>query len=375
MTRPAAIVVGAGPAGLAAAAELGRRGIPALVLERGERTAARWHEHYRSLRLHTVRTLSGLPGTPIPKSCGRWVSGGDFVSYLERYAAAHKLRIQPGTAVQRIERAGDRWRLATGDGAVEARTVVVATGYNHTPVLPSWAADKAGLPIIHSSEYRDPAPYRGRRVLVVGAGNSGTDIALDLARGGARRVWLSVRTPPALVPRQVLGVPAQVAAIGLIRLPPQVGDAAAGLERRLFAGGLAAYGLPQAGNRVFTRHREDGRIPILDIGFRDAVRAYRLRIVPAVDAVQDGRVTLRGGAILTPDAVIAATGYRADLWALVGDLGVLDERGLPSAGGGKTPTGQPGIHFTGYRNPLTGALRELRFEAPAIATAVAAEDG
>lgn len=374
MTRPNAVVVGAGPAGLAVAAELGRRRVPTLVLERGERPAARWHEHYRSLRLHTVRTLSGLPGTPIPRSCGRWVSRRDFVAYLERYAAAHGLRIQLGTPVQRIERAGDRWRLATGEGAVESRTVVVATGYNQAPVLPAWATG-AGLPILHSGAYRDPKPYRGQRVLVVGAGNSGTDIALDLAAGGARRVWLSVRTPPALVPRQVLGVPAQVAAIGLTRLPPRVGDAAAGLERRLFAGGLAAYGLPQAGNRVFTRHLADGRIPILDVGFRNAVRRYRVRIVPAVEAVDEHRVTLRGGVTLTPDAVIAATGYRPALGQLVGDLGVLDQRGLPSAGGGQALPGQPGLYFAGYRNPLTGALRELRFEAPAIADTVAGDCG
>jgi putative flavoprotein involved in K+ transport len=147
----------------------------------------------------------------------------------------------------------------------------------------------------------------------------------------------------------------------------------AGLERRLFAAGLAAYGLPQSGNRVFTRHLEDGRIPILDIGFRDAVRAYRLRIVPAVEAVQDGRVTLRGGVTLTPDAVVAATGYRPDLGSLVGNLGVLDERGLPVPGDGETAAGRPGLYFAGYKNPLTGALRELRFEAPAIADAVAAD--
>jgi putative flavoprotein involved in K+ transport len=316
-----------------------------------------------------VRTLSGLPGTAIPRSCGRWVSRDDFVSYLERYAAAHALRVRPRTAVQRIERAGDGWRLTAAGGAVEAAAVVVATGYNNAPVLPAWAAGGAGLPIIHSSDYRDPEPFRGRRVLVVGSGNSGTDIALELAAAGARRVCLSVRTPPALVPRQVLGVPAQVAAIGLVRLPPRVGDVAAGLERRLFAGGLAAYGLPQEGNRVFTRHVEDGRIPILDIGLRDAVRAYRVRIVPAVEAVTDGRVTLRGGATLTPDAVIAATGYRPDLRRLVGDLGVLDERGLPSA---VVEAAAPSLYFTGFRNPLTGALRELRFEAPQIARAIAA---
>lgn len=373
MTRAAAVVVGAGPAGLATAAMLSRRGIPALVLERDERPAASWHRHYRSLRLHTVRALSSLPGRPIPRSCGRWVSRGDFVAYLERYAAAQELRIQPGTPVHRIQPAGQGWRLAVADGAMDARAVVVATGYNHTPVVPAWAAGAAGVRVIHSSEYRDPEPFQGRRVLVVGAGNSGTDIALDLAAGGARQVWLSVRSPPALVPRQVLGVPAQVAAIGLVRLPPQLSDAAAGLERRLFAGGLAAYGLAQSGNRVFTRHLEDGRIPILDIGFRDAVRAYRMRIVPAVEAVHDGRVRLRGGVTLTPDAVIAATGYRPDLGSLVGDLGVLDERGLPRAGSGKTPTGRPGLYFAGYRNPLTGALRELRFEAPAIADAVAAD--
>ena len=155
-------------------------------------------------------------------------------------------------------------------------------------------------------------------MLVVGIGNSGSDIALDLAGGGVREVWLSARSAPGVVRRQALGLPAQVAAVPLSRAPRPLAAAIAGLERRLFIGDLSA---------------------------------------------------LQGGRRLRPDAVVAATGYRPALVPLVGHLGVLGTDGLPLHHGGAAHPAVPGLHFTGFRNPITGALRELRVEAGAIARA------
>ena len=273
--------MGAGPAGLAAAAMLGRHGIEALVLERGDGPAASWRGHYDSLRLHTVRSLSSLPGTPLPRSLGRWVARDPFVAYLEEYAASHRLEIRTGTAVRRIDRAPAGFTLDTTGGPVEARSVIVATGYTRAPVIPDWPGrEQFEGRLLHSSEYRNAQPFRGLRVLVVGAGNSGSDIAVDLAAGGAGQVWLSVRRPPCVVPRQVLGVPAQVAAIGLHRLPPAVADALAALERRAFIGRLDAHGLPGFRNPVFSRRRREGTLPILDFGFVARLREGAFRVVP-----------------------------------------------------------------------------------------------
>jgi putative flavoprotein involved in K+ transport len=365
MASAPTVVVGAGPAGLAAAAMLRRAGVDVLVLERGDRPGASWRAQYRSLRLHTVRSLSALPGAPLPRSYGRWVAGTDFLAYLEGYAARERLEIRTGTAVRRVDADEAGLVLASDAGPITAAAVVIATGYNREPVVPEWADGR----VVHSSGYRDAEPYRGRAVLVIGAGNSGSDIALDLARGGARRVWVSVRTPPGLVPRQALGLPAQVAAIPLARAPRRLGDAIAALERRLFLGDLAAHGLGAGGDGVFTRHARRCALPTLDHGFARAVRAGSIAVVPAVEAIAGEEVVLRGGGCLRPDAIVAATGYRPALAPLAGHLGVLGPDGLPLHHGGAVHPAAPGLHFTGFRNPITGALRELRFEARAIAAA------
>ena len=366
------VVVGAGPAGLAAAAMLRRAGGEPIVLER-DLLGASWRRHYRSLHLHTVRSLSSLPGSDLPRSCGRWVAGADFLAYLERYAERERLHVRTGTEVRRVDADGDGFVITAAGEPIRAASVVVATGYNAEPVLPAWAQAQGngGSPrIVHSSGYRDAAPYRGQAVLVVGAGNSGSDIALDLAGGGAREVWLSARSAPGVVPRQALGLPAQVAAIPLSRAPRPLADAIAGLERRLFIGDLSARGLPARGDGIFTRHARRSVLPILDHGFARAVRAGRVTVVPAVAAVEGEEVVLEGGRRLRPDAVVAATGYRPALVPLVGHLGVLGPEGLPLHHGGAVHPAVPHLHFTGFRNPITGALRELRFESAAIASAI-----
>ena len=362
------VVVGAGPAGLAAAAMLRRAGADVVVLERGERLGTSWRGHYRSLRLHTVRSLSGLPGAALPRSYGRWVAGSDFLDYLERYAERERVEVRAGTDVRRVDTGAAGLVVATGGEPIAAAAVVIATGYNREPIVPGWADGR----VVHSSAYRDAEPYRAKAVLVVGAGNSGSDIALDLARGGAAQVWLATRSAPGLVPRQALGLPAQVAAIPLARIPRRAADAIAGLERRLFLGDLTAQGLTADGDGVFTRHARRSALPILDHGFARAVRAGTIPVVPAVEAIDGDDVVLGGGRRLWPDAIVAATGYRPALATLVGHLGVLGPDGIPLFQGGATHPALPGLHFTGFRNPITGALRELRFEAKAIAAALSA---
>jgi hypothetical protein len=181
MASAPTVVVGAGPAGLAAGAMLRGAGADVLVLERGDRLGASRRGHYRSLRLHTVRSLSALPGAPLPRSYGRWVAGTDFLAYLERYAERKRLEIRTGTDVRRVDARGGGFVLGTDSEPIPAAAVVVATGYNREPVVPDWVG--ADRRVAHSSGYRDAGPYRGRAVLVVGAGNSESDIALDLAGG------------------------------------------------------------------------------------------------------------------------------------------------------------------------------------------------
>ncbi|WP_137994061.1 flavin-containing monooxygenase [Streptomyces vilmorinianum] len=365
-------VIGGGPGGLAVAATLRKRGVRAVVLEKSDAVGASWRAHYDRLRLHTTRRLSALPGLPMPRSFGRWVARADVVRYLEKYAETHELEIVTGVEVSRIERSGDDWLLhATGGRRLTGRAVVVATGYNHTPRLPEWPGlDAYGGEIAHASAYRNPAPYAGRDVLVVGAGNTGAEIAADLAEGGAARVRLAVRTVPHIVRRSTAGWPAQRTGILVRRLPVRLVDKAGEVMGRVSVPDLSAHGLPRPDTGLYSRVRE-GAVPVQDVGLIDAVRQGKVEVVGAVESFDGDKVVLADGSAITPDAVIAATGYRRALEPLVGHLGVLDERGRPTVHGARCPREAPGLYFTGFTNPISGMFREMAIDAEKIARRIA----
>ncbi|MWA11820.1 flavin-containing monooxygenase [Streptomyces sp. BA2] len=366
-------VVGGGPGGLSAAAALRARGIRAVVLEKSDQIGASWRTHYDRLHLHTTRRLSALPGLAIPRSFGRWVSRDNVLRYLEKYAEFHQLEIVTGVEVSRLERAADGtgWLLhATGGRELTGSAVVIATGYNHTPHLPDWPGrDTYSGELVQASDYRDPGPYEGKDVLVVGVGNTGAEIAVDLVAGGAARVRLAVRTAPHIVRRSTAGWPAQRTGILCRRLPVPLVDRLAGPIAKVSVPDLSAQGLPRPDTGLYSRVKE-GAIPVQDVGLIDAVRKGKVEPVAAVDSFEDGKVVLADGTRIGPEAVIAATGYRRALEPLLGDLGVLDEKGAPLVRGARTPKSAPGLYFTGFTNPISGMLREMALDADKIAKAI-----
>ncbi|MEU4652610.1 NAD(P)/FAD-dependent oxidoreductase [Streptomyces sp. NPDC023723] len=371
-------VVGGGPGGLAAAHALRARGIRAVVLERSDRVGASWRRHYDRLRLHTTRRLSSLPGLPMPRRFGRWPARDDVVRYLEKYAEHHRLEVVTGVEVSRVDPApdGTGWLLrASGGRELTGAAVVIATGFNHTPRLPDWPGRDAYTGTLqHAADYRNAAPYAGRDVLVVGVGNTGAEIAVDLVAGGAARVRLAVRTAPHIVRRSTAGWAAQYSAVLVRRLPVRLVDRLARTMGRLSVPDLSAHGLPRPDTGLYSRVRQ-GSIPVQDVGLIDAVRRGRVEVVAAVDGFEDGKVILANGDRIAPDAVIAATGYDRGLTALVGHLDVLDARGRPTAHGARSPRSAPGLYFTGFTNPISGMLRELAHDALRIAKTVDRRQG
>ncbi|MFI5745836.1 flavin-containing monooxygenase [Streptomyces sp. NPDC051644] len=367
-------VIGGGPGGLAAAAALREQGVRAVVLEKSESVGASWRRHYDRLHLHTTRRWSALPGLAMPRRFGRWVSRDDVVRYLEKYAGHHELEVVTGVEVSRVDRASDgtSWQLtATGGRVLTGRAVVVATGFNHTPRIPDWSGrDTFTGDLVHASDYRNPAPYAGRDVLVVGIGNTGAEIAADLVEGGASRVRIAVRTVPHIVRRSTAGWPAQATGILVRRLPVRLVDRAGRLMARIAVPDLTAQGLPRPDTGLYSRVK-DGAIPVQDVGLIDAVKSGRVVPVAAVESFDKDAVVLADGDRITPDAVIAATGYRRALEGLVGHLGVLDARGRPVAHGGRTPKQAPGLYFTGFTNPISGMFREMALDARKIAKRLA----
>jgi putative flavoprotein involved in K+ transport len=372
--RHEAVVIGAGPAGLAAAAMLGKRGVETLVLDRAPDVGASWRAHYDRLHLHTVRWLSGLPGKPISRSEGPWVAREGVVRYLERYAREFGLRVRTGAEAQGVERHGEEWTVATSGGPIRARWVVVATGFNGRPHLPDWKGkDSFEGELIHSSGYRNPEPYRGRSVLVVGTGNSGAEICVDLVEGGAGGVFLSVRTPPNILRRDVAGFPTQALGVVMRRLPVRVVDRMTALAQRVTVGDLSKHGLPRAPRGMYSRAVQDDQIPILDVGLIDLLKRGRVEVVGAVEGFEGADVILAEGERLRPDAVIAATGFRRGLEPLVGHLGMVGRNGRPVVHGRESHPDAPNLFFIGFTNPISGNLREIAIDARRIAREVAAQ--
>lgn len=360
------VVVGAGPAGLAVASALARRAHPATVLERAS-VGASWRAHYDRLHLHTTRRLSFLGGSAIPRRYGRWVARDDVVAHLDEMA--RDLRVRTGVTVERVDPDGPGWVLSTSDGPVRARDVVIATGYNHTPLAPTWpGVDGFTGTLLHASSYRNGTPFAGRDVLVVGVGNTGAEIAVDLVESGAGRVRLAVRTPPHIVRRANLGWPAQGTGMVVRHLPVPVVDTVAAVIARVEVPDLSAYGIPRPAAGLYSRMRE-GSTPVQDVGLIAAVQAGTVQPVAAVVGVDGADVLLADGSCVRPDVVVAATGYRRGLEPLVGHLGVLDERGLPRSHGAHAP--RPGLYLTGFTTPISGMFRELRLDAERIARAIA----
>lgn len=206
-SSPDAVIIGAGPAGLACAVTMRAAGFDVTVLEKADRVGAVWRRHYDRLHLHTDRNHSGLPGMAMSPDYPVYPSRAQMVDYLESYAARFGIEPVFQTAVSHVRRDGARWRVETSGNSIAAPIVVVATGIADAPYRPSWRGlETYSGALIHSSEYRNPEQYAGKRVLVVGFGNSGGEIALDLANAGID-VALAVRSPVQIIPRDLLGFP------------------------------------------------------------------------------------------------------------------------------------------------------------------------
>jgi cation diffusion facilitator CzcD-associated flavoprotein CzcO len=369
--RKAVVVVGAGPAGLAAAAELKRVGVTPVVLEKEDAIAASWRGRYDRLRLNTSRMNSKLPGSRYPRGTPTFPSRDDLISYLDDYARKNGLEVQFGTRVERIDRAEGAWVVRTSTGDIQASHVVVGTGNEHTPTIPEWPGrDRFGGRLLHAREYRNADRFRGEDVLVVGPGCSGVEIAYDLTENGAARVWLAVRTGPTVLLRSMFGLPNDVPGILLLKLvPTRLADSQMKLASRLTVGGLEKYGIPKPEEGAMTRLRREGKAPALvDREVVDAIKDGRIEVVAGVESFDETGVTLADGARLEPAAVIAATGYSRGLEPLVGHLGVLDERGLPRVHRGKEVA--PGLFFTGY-DARPGQIRLMGTGAKRAARAIA----
>jgi cation diffusion facilitator CzcD-associated flavoprotein CzcO len=364
--NPDAIIVGAGPAGLACAVTMRAAGLNVTVFEKADSVGSVWRRHYDRLHLHTDRNRSGLPGMVMPPSYPLYPSREQVVEYLESYAARFDIQPVFNSEVACIRRDSTQWRADLARGSIAAPVAVVATGIADAPYHPTWpGSDVYQGAVLHSSEYRNAEPYAGKRVLVVGFGNSGGEIALDLANAGID-VALAVRSPVQILPRDLLGFPILAWAILYRRLPARLVDFVNAPILRLAIGPIEKLGLRRSAKGPRQMVEEDGRVPLIDVGTLDRIRDGSIKVAGGIDRFTPDGVVFADATSQKFDAIILATGFRPDLRQLIPDVeDVFDRHGMPLVTGRATRS--PGLFFCGQIASPTGQLREIGLEALRIA--------
>ena len=363
-------IVGASAAGLAVGRCLQDSGVPFILLEKNEHVAGAWRNHYERLHLHTSKRLSALPDRPFPEYVAKYPSREQVVAYLESYAREFGLDPQFGQEVTSVRRDQEGWQVFTRDDHYRASNVVIATGYArrpHEPALEGMAAYEGE--ILHSSRYQSGERFVGQRVLVVGCGNSGAEIALDLWEHGAQPT-ISVRGPVHVVPRDLLGLPILAWSIFLSKLPTRLADLISAPLVRASTGDLSRYGLRKPPYGPMAQILQRGQIPLIDVGTVQAIKEGKIGVRPGIARFTVNGVVFADGATgdreQQLDAVVLATGYRpalADFLEAAGE--VTDASGVPRISGRESSL--PGLYFCGFYVSPAGMLHEIASEARRIA--------
>lgn len=356
MSHTPILIIGAGPAGLATAGRLRKLGLDFEMLEQSNQVGSAWHNHYDRLHLHTVKELSHLPGLPFPENYPRFVPRHLLADYFETYAREFDIRPHFGEEVVSVKKHNSRWLTNTRTGKeFTSEYVVIATGVNRVPYRPQFKGEEDfNGTIVHSREYRNAEPFLGQRVLVVGMGNTGAEIALDLCENGIEAL-ISARGPINIVPRAILGRATQLTALKLAKLPEWIGDWIGLLVQKFTVGDLSRYGLQTPDMPPAKQLRLTGKTPVIDVGTLNQIKAGRIRVLPGIDHFYREGVVFANGEKLEFDSVILATGYRARVEDfLEGGEEALDQFETPSfcVGEGKFE----GLFFVGFDNYTPGGL-------------------
>jgi len=366
------LIVGAGPAGLATGACLRRAGRDFAIVDGANAVGSSWRRHYERLHLHTARSHSGLPHHPMPRDWPTYVPRERFVTYLEDYARTFEIAPRFGEKVTRAEPLdGKGWRVTTSSGEHQVRHLVVASGYNavpHRPELPGQA--RFGGQIAHSSDFRNADPYCGKRVLVVGAGNTGAELALELSEKGASSVDLCIRSKIHVITRDALGLPTQVMAALTLWIPLPLRDMIFRGLMRMLVGNLTPLGIHAPSEGILAQIVRLGRIPLIDIGTIAAIREGRITARGDIKELTANGARFVDGSEGSYDTIVLATGFRPKLDAFLARASeVLDDRGYPRLRGRETEL--PGLYFVGFNLGEAGHLRQIAIEARSVAAAIA----
>jgi len=310
-SEPSVCVIGAGPAGLAVARALSERGIEYVHLERHSRIGGLWDIDnpgtplYESAHFISSRTVSGFSGFPMPEDYPDYPRHDQVLAYLRAFSDAYGLteRIRFGSVVEAVQRRGDFWQVRLEDGTTNVHSqVIVCTGSQWHPFTPDVPGNYTGE-IRHSLEYRSPSEFEGKRVLVVGGGNSGCDIACDAARSATRAV-ISLRRGYWFIPKHVFGLPSDIVGGKGAFLPKPLERAILQPVLRLLTGDPTRLGLQEPDHRLFETH------PVVNSMLQHHLQHGDVVARPGIRRAHDLTVEFTDGTAEEFDLILMATGYR-----------------------------------------------------------------
>lgn len=361
------LVIGAGPAGIASAYYLEKAGIPYTIVDRAHVIGSTWANLYPSLRLNTASYVSHLPGERFPLRYGIYATGRQFYEYLCRYVNKRKFRILLGVEVRRVSPQDGGWCVETSIGSAWFPAVIVASGRFSNPYIPDIPGiDQTACEVLHAHDFNHAAPFAGKRVLVVGNGPSGVDIALELLPVAQLPVYLSIRSDIVVARRYPYGLPDSTWNLLARAFVPKRWRKKV-LDKIVYQGyrDAANLGLPLAPNRT---DRRGTSAPIRGRQLIDAVKAGSIKVVAGLECFEHDSVVLMDGTRYDVDTVILSTGYRPAInyldFPYETDADGWPRRITDDIEGGSTEVlGYPGLHLVGRFYRGLGPLHNIRSEA------------
>lgn len=358
------IIIGAGPSGLAVAATLRESGVPFLILERADCIASLWQNRtYDRLKLHLPKKFCELPKLPFPEDYPEYPNRKQFISYLESYARRFEINPNFNESVvsARYDETCGLWRVETvKKGGVKmnyiCQSIVVATGENAESVMPEMEGiEDFDGDMVHVSEYKSGKTYKGKKVLVVGCGNSGMEVSLDLCNHGASPSMV-VKDSVHVLPREVLGKSTfEIAVMMMGWLPLWLVDKILVILAWAVLGSTDKYGIPRPSIGPMALKNIDGKTPVLDIGALEMIRSGDIKVVPAVKRLLPYGVELVDGLIFEVDSVIFATGYQSNVPSWLQEAEFFSKDGFPRKPFPNCWKGKSGLYACGFtRRGLSG---------------------
>ncbi|XP_077225421.1 putative indole-3-pyruvate monooxygenase YUCCA4 [Tasmannia lanceolata] len=366
------IIVGAGPSGLAVAACLTENGVRSVILERTNCIASLWQNRtYERLKLHLPKQFCELPIMGFPKNFPKYPSKQLFISYMESYAANFSIEPRFGQSVQSAEFdfVIGFWRIRTQEFEYMSRWLIIATGENAEPVIPKISGiEKFNGPVIHTSVYKSGADFRQQKVLVVGSGNSGMEVSLDLSNHNATP-YLVARNTVHVLPREMFGFSTFGIAMALLKwFPLKLVDKLLLLVAHFTLGNTDRLGLRRPKTGPIELKNSTGKTPVLDVGALSAIKTGKIKVMGGVREITRRGAKFVDGQEKEFDSIILATGYKSNVPSWLKGSDFFTEEGMP-----KTPfpngwKGENGLYAVGFtRRGLLGASSDAKQIAKDIA--------